>query len=209
MRTFSILGDSYSTYAGWNPEGYAPWYAPEGNAAPNDVRCVEDTWWYGLGDWKLLCNSSYGGSTVCDTGYNGEDSSAYSFVTRMKRDFGQDCEEPDILLIFGGTNDHWAGSPVGDLRFSGWTSEDLKAFAPAFCYMLDYLTQRFPRTRIYNLQNDWIFDPVMCCRITEGCAHYRVKNILLSGIEKQNGHPNRTGMMEIRKQVGQAILMGN
>ena len=40
-RKVSILGDSYSTFQGYNPENYAPFY-PDAN---NDVKLVDQTWW--------------------------------------------------------------------------------------------------------------------------------------------------------------------
>ena len=45
IKTFSVLGDSYSTFEGYIPEGNAWWYSssPQG---PNDVVKVEDTWWH-------------------------------------------------------------------------------------------------------------------------------------------------------------------
>ena len=40
-KKVSILGDSYSTFKDYNPEGYNPFY-PDAN---NDVKEVEQTWW--------------------------------------------------------------------------------------------------------------------------------------------------------------------
>ncbi|MBP5719925.1 MAG: hypothetical protein J6W82_02525, partial [Bacteroidales bacterium] len=40
-KKVSVLGDSYSTFKGSNPDGYAPFY-PDAN---NDVKEVEQTWW--------------------------------------------------------------------------------------------------------------------------------------------------------------------
>ena len=45
IRTVAVLGDSYSTFDGYIPEGNAAWYFthPQGE---NDVVRVEDTWWH-------------------------------------------------------------------------------------------------------------------------------------------------------------------
>ena len=40
-----ILGDSYSTFEGYNPEGYDVWYNNEAKDC-NDLCRVEDCWWY-------------------------------------------------------------------------------------------------------------------------------------------------------------------
>lgn len=45
-------------------------------------------------------NNSYSGSTVCHTGYQKADYSDRSFATRM-----DNLGNPDVLLVFGGTND--------------------------------------------------------------------------------------------------------
>ncbi len=40
-KKVSILGDSYSTFKRFNPEGYAPFY-PDAN---NVVKEADQTWW--------------------------------------------------------------------------------------------------------------------------------------------------------------------
>ena len=39
--------------------------------------------------------------------------------------------DPDIILVFGGTNDSWAGSPIGEYVWADWTDEQLYSFRPA------------------------------------------------------------------------------
>ena len=58
IKTVAILGDSYSTFDGYIPEGNACWYftTPQGE---NDVVSVEQTWWYQFceeGGYELLMN---------------------------------------------------------------------------------------------------------------------------------------------------------
>ena len=106
-KTFSILGDSYSTYKNWIPDDYEAWYTDEGPVAPNDVYCVEQTWWHMFCKEKqltLLQNCSYSGSPVCNTWYDGMDASELSFIKRMKRELVPTHEHnPDFLIVFGGT----------------------------------------------------------------------------------------------------------
>ena len=65
-----IIGDSYSTFEGYIPNGYDCWYdAQRRNIGETDVEKVEQTWWYPLFDGKqnvLLHNESYSGTTVCN-----------------------------------------------------------------------------------------------------------------------------------------------
>lgn len=203
-KTIAILGDSYSTYKGYIPEDYAWWYSDEGNELENDVHGVEETWWFPLFKkykFERIVNSSFSGSTVCYTGYDGQDYSKISFIRRMKREFPA-SEKTDLMIVFGGTNDFWAGSPVGEAIYGGWSEKDFTAFSPAFSYMLHWLRQEHPDTTILNLTNGDITGAVRE-NIEKICAHYKVENLVLTDVEKENGHPNRLGMRQIREQVEQ------
>ena len=112
---------------------------------------MEETWWYRFiheHGFQLERNNSYSGSTVCHTGYEKADYSDRSFITRI-----HNLGTPDIILVFGGTNDSWAGAPIGVYQYDGWTKADLYSFRPAFCYLLASLKQLYPAARIYNITN--------------------------------------------------------
>ncbi len=200
----SILGDSYSTFIGWIPDGYAVWYSP--NQMKTDVHQVENTWWWKLCDkarCTLLRNSSFSGSTICNTGYNGSDATKTSFITRMKKDMGQERvfeAKPQVIFIFGGTNDSWANSPLGLPKYENWTQDDLYQIFPATCYMLDYLKRWNPGARIVFLSNTELkkeFYP----GVKEACQHYGIDFLQLENIAKQSGHPNIEGMEAIANQI--------
>ena len=77
VRTVAILGDSYSTFQGYIPEGNAYWYYVPGKPEPErtDVTDVTQTWWWILTHregYKLGVNDSYSGATVSYTGYDGK-----------------------------------------------------------------------------------------------------------------------------------------
>ena len=208
----SILGDSISTYNNWNPEGYTPWYSDDGNYnESNDISDVKQTWWYKIiNELKatLLINSSYSGTTICNTGYNGNDSSEHSFITRMKNDIGEKKvlqSKPNLIFVFGGTNDTWAGSPVGNLKYNNWTDEDLKSTLPAFCYMIDYLQKWNPGCRIINIINVSVSEEIKQGMIT-ACEYYSIENIVLENISLAGGHPNQEGMTQIKEQIIQKFF---
>ena len=168
----------------------------------NDVKRVEDTWWYLLINehgYQMERNNSYSGSTVCHTGYEKADYSDRSFVTRM-----DNLGNPDVLLVFGGTNDSWAKAPIGSYQYADWTKADLYSFRPAFCRLMDYLTKRYPDTRIYNITNTELSEDVINS-MDEICRHYGVTNIRLRDIDKQWGHPSIKGMKSICEQVWDKI----
>ena len=85
-----IFGDSYSTYSGYIPEGYAVYYSGK-RENPPDVSDVSRTWWHSLiseTGSELVMNNSWSGSTICYTGYNGVDcSKTNSFIYRLERLF--------------------------------------------------------------------------------------------------------------------------
>jgi hypothetical protein len=61
-----IFGDSYSTFKGYVPDGYAVYY-PENDKFETDVKNVCQTWWHqvmGEAGFKLALNNSWSGSTI-------------------------------------------------------------------------------------------------------------------------------------------------
>lgn len=200
-----LLGDSYSTFLGCIPDGFACWYDCDPNR-DTDVNAVEQTWWHQLfsvTDSKLIYNCSWSGSTVCHRGYNGDDVIHNSFVTRfdnMEKDGYFAQNKIDTLLIFGGTNDNWAQSPVGKLQYGSWTTQDLYSALPAFCYLLHRAKETLPNSRIIWILNTEFREEIQN-GILDACRHYDVETIELQDIEKQSGHPNQVGMRQIFQQV--------
>ena len=198
----SILGDSYSTYEGYlTPDTNAVWYWDH-EWDCTDVRSVRQTWWHQLlreTGMKLCVNNSFSGATVCYTGYDGADYSDRSFCTRLNR-----LGSPDIILIFGATNDDWAHSPIGEYKYEGWMRQDLYSFRPAMAYMLEHLIDHYPNVRLYFILNDILSDTINESVMTI-CKHYEVPVIRLHDIDKQCGHPNVKGMRQICEQVKTSI----
>lgn len=203
-KSISILGDSYSTFANWIPEGYAIWY--NSTSEKTDVHQVEDTWWWKLCDkthCTLLMNSSFSGSTICNTGYKGKDATRTSFITRMKKDLGEEkvlSAKPQIIFVFGGTNDSWANSPLGTPQYSDWNTDNLFQTFPAACYMFDYLKRWNPGAKIIFISNNALKKDFYK-GMKEICAHYDIDLIQLENIQKQSGHPNIEGMENISEQI--------
>lgn len=196
-KSVSILGDSYSTYEGYIPSGNWSWYFNNPQQG-NDVNDVTLTWWHKFiseNGYKLCINNSFSGSTVCNTGYNKEDYSDRSFISRM-----DNLGNPDIIFIFGGTNDSWAYSPVGEYQYGEWKEEDLYQFRPAMAYMLDHMTKRYINVKIYFILNTELRD-ITDESVKTICKHYGVEYIELQNIDKIGGHPSVKGMEEINRQI--------
>ena len=197
-KKVSILGDSYSTFKDYNPEGYAPFY-PDAN---NDVKEVEQTWWslyIQANGYQLEKNNSWGGTTICGTGYFHRDVFNSYFISRVDM-----LGDPDIIFLFGGTNDAWARAPMGEYQYSDWTKDDCKSFRPALACLLDMLQRRYPKARVYSILNSELQEEVNES-MRAVCQHYGVQLIELHDIDKQNGHPSISGMKAIFDQLQEAI----
>lgn len=196
--TLAVLGDSYSTFAGFIPKGNACWYNSPADHKRTDVTKVEQTWWWQVaneGGYKLGAIESYSGATVCNTGYRDEDYSDRSFVTRCTN-----LGNPDIILICGATNDSWANAPIGDYKYANWKRVDLYFFRPAMAKMLNDIKLHYPNVEVYFILNTGLKKEINES-VLEVCKHYDVPVIELVDIDKKSSHPSVKGMKAIAQQV--------
>lgn len=202
----SVLGDSYSTFEDFmTPSTNELWYYAKSKPEHTDVTRVQDTWWWQFinnNGMKLCVNNSYSGATIGYQGYDGNDYSARTFIKRM-RELG----DPDIILIFGGTNDSWAYEPVGEYKYSDWKYGDFYTYRPAMAYMLDWLKSHHPNVEIYFIINSELRDDITESSKTI-CDYYKVPYIQLKDIDKISGHPSVKGMKAIAEQVAAVVCSG-
>lgn len=196
--TLAVLGDSYSTFAGFIPKGNACWYNSPADHKRTDVTKVEQTWWWQVaneGGYKLGAIESYSGATICNTGYRDEDYSDRSFVTRCTN-----LGNPDIILICGATNDSWANAPIGDYKYANWKRVDLYFFRPAMAKMLNDIKLHYPNVEVYFILNTELKKEINES-VLEVCKHYDVPVIELVDIDKKSSHPSVKGMKAIAQQA--------
>ena len=195
----SILGDSYSTFKKWIPEGNSTYYPCEN---PDLVTRVEECWWHIVLTalhGKLEKNESWSGSTICHTGYGGNDFKTFSFVTRAGK-----LGDPTLIFICGGTNDSWAESPIGEFKWDNWSVDELYTFRPAMAKMLADIKSFYPQTQVFFILNSGL-KQIVNDSVHEICAHYNVKCVDLADIEKHENHPTVNGMKSIAAQVIKAL----
>ena len=188
----SILGDSLSTYQGYNPTGNLVYYPNENN----DVDSVEKTWWKKVimdSNSVLSINESYSGSKI-----SGTDNS--SFVNRIKN-----LGEPQYLIIHGGTNDLWQNVPAGVLHFDSIESElNTEEFADAYDGLIRKVVLLYPTTNILLIIPHCVTEPYAEI-IKEIADHYKlfgVVDLRKYKFSTANGH-YQTSDMEI---VANAVL---
>ncbi len=202
-KAVSILGDSYSTFEGYvTPETNEMWYYAQGERGRTDVMDVRQTWWHQLisrQGWKFCVNNSYSGSTISYHGYSANDYSKRSFLTRM-----DNLGNPDIIFIFGATNDSWAGAPIGEYQYENLSKANFWTFRPAMARMLEWMTNRYMGADIYFLLNDGLRDDINES-VKTICQHYGVKCVELHDIDKLSGHPSVKGMKQIADQIIEAL----
>jgi hypothetical protein len=201
-----IFGDSYSTYEGHIPAGYAVYYSGHRGAEP-DVSDASKTWWGRLLDAsgaKLVQNNSWSGSTIGYTGYNNSDCShSSSFIYRFEKLLAEgffETNKIDRLFVFGGTNDSWSNAPLGESDKEAIEENDLFCVLPAIKHFVARLADKLPDTKLVIIGNCDIKS-----EITEALAlaaeRAGATYVGLSGIDKVNGHPTELGMEQIKDQI--------
>ncbi len=205
-KSIFILGDSYSTFENYNPEGYAVFYS-ENPSVLTDVSRVEETWWHRFAsetNGTVVRNCSFSGTTICNSGYGGYCPDT-SFIGRFDKlastGFFKD-NHVDLFFIFGGTNDSWAESPVGNLKYNDFSEDDLRSALPAFCYLLMRIKECVPHARVVNILNDVVIKSELTDGYREACRHLGVECVEIGDFDIMEGHPTVLGM----EQIGKAVI---
>lgn len=126
----------------------------------------------------------------------------------MHRDFGALLNQhvvPDFVFIFGGTNDFWNHSPLGEICYGVQQQEKLQRFPPAFCHIMEFLNNHFPQSEFVAILNDDITSSIRDTE-REVCQHFGVHFVELKDIDKQSGHPSKMGMRKIAEQIKPILL---
>lgn len=132
----SIMGDSISTYEGFNPPDYAVYYNKT-NCQKNGLNSVYDTWWAKVNQFlkAYLCvNNSYSGSRVAGLGVSAGCS------THRTSTLHNNSSSPDIILVYLGINDFANGVIL--------QGKDYTCFEQAYDTMLSQLKSHYPRAWI-------------------------------------------------------------
>ena len=205
IKNIMIFGDSYSTFTGYIPDGYAVYYTPMGRPE-TDVTKVEETWWHRVCtdlELNLVLNNSWSGSTLCNTGYQGDCSQTKSFLHRLdvlKEEGFFTAHEIDTVFIFGCTNDSWANAPLGEIGFDHWTKEDLACVCPAICCFIGRIRETLPDANVVFIINTDL-KPQIGEAVKAASEHYGTSCIEMKTIDKRSGHPTIQGMKDIADQV--------
>ena len=207
MITFSVMGDSISSFEGTSPENYAVAYP----MPDSGVYRRDDMWWAHferLTGNTMVCNDSYSGSRVSETGTRPL-WSAFVSDSRIARLKG------DAVIVFGGTNDFGQ-------RAEG--AAPLAVFEAAYKLLIEKIRKALPQAVAYfcvpPVRLDWDLTEKNNCGWTQldlqhtvrsalAAAHAadpNVRSIDLSEIEvdgllADQLHPNKKGMEAIASYI--------
>lgn len=165
-KKLSILGDSISTFAGvsnnaaYNPtlaEHFVYYNTPEKPEAP--VLTQQDTWWQQVLDtlgMELCVNNSSSGTRV-RTNINGQINAGSQ--KRCEQLHNTQGEEPDVILVFLGTNDFTRDfinlGRAKTVDYDALTAAvdagtaNPETVCEAYAVMLYKITQRYPDAEVY------------------------------------------------------------
>ena len=206
--TFAIMGDSYSSFKGYMANANAAtWYpASDHNMNDtNDVENIEQTWWYKFANTynsRLLENNSWSGSTIAYDSYSEglDDGKETSFIQRMNL-----ITTPQLILIYGGTNDSWVAGDtkrddfLGEYKYSDFSESDFIYFRPALAYLLDKLKHKHIGAKIIFMLNSSLNN--IKESVHEICAHYEIGVCEITDIALAHSHPTDEGMTSIAEQL--------
>lgn len=183
---FSILGDSISTLAGYNPVENAVFY-DWSNKRLADIYAPEDTWWgrviETLGG-KLLMNNSWSGSLVCR--HPACEIESYGCSDARTAALGVGDATPDVVMILMGLNDFgWAMRPEAAAG-----EQTLSVFSVAYGAMLEKIRHNFPDAEIWCLTlpvSTWSRNPDFVPPMTRGGWHLTDYNRVICACAEKTG----------------------
>ncbi len=192
--TYSILGDSISTFAGEIPPDFDCFYPREGYS----VTRIDQTWWYKVGEKlgaKLLINNSYSGSRISKTGIEHEHTSAFIDPRRLSL-----IPASDILFVFGGTND------FGQEK----NQASLKRFQHAYRILVQTLAKRNDISKIYFMTPLIRTDIPIHAKNTRGWTQNTLSQTIIDEVRRVNCNKIHViNLFEIPISQGDGMLEDN
>jgi lysophospholipase L1-like esterase len=203
-----LIGDSISTFEGWIPEGYAAYYP----ASSSEIMDVSQTYWYRLiydlmPDAVLDRNLAYSATRVAVIGTN-DNYDRNDFVTRIDQ-IGFD--DPDIVIIHGGTNDRRASTPshvpLGDYGFDLPIDQlDRTCFRSSYVCMVRKIMERHPGVKIVCIIGDTLNTEKyqgLADSIKTIAEHYGFSTVSFTyALESADGvHPNASGAQYMADRI--------
>lgn len=197
----SFFGDSITTYAGFIPENFATYYPTPGC----DVDSVEKTWWHMAATkagYKILANNSYSGTLVSSGANLGNNYERISYLEKNGID-------PDIVVIFMGTNDLTRSVNVNKFKssYASMIDKIKEEYDDVEIYIVNLPYNKYGTSYIslrekYNVAFEELANEkgAVLIDITGEYTVHNVHEMMFAG-----GHPSYKGMQAIADLVWKAI----
>lgn len=225
-KYISFMGDSITTYEGWNNNTYYNSTIGSNAVFYNSTKLasVNDTYWKKTVDeldLKLCVNNSYSGSTTTTLG------SAPGCMTRTANLHNDNLGiVPDIIVLYMGTNDLRRGYELGSFNSvsdiydsaSGEYVGNLTTFAHAYATMVHKVKANYPDADIYVCTishtdvdgSEWAkvitkIADVFNVNLVDFYGATNITDSTLSTYTLDSRHPNKAGMEEMYKCLKKAI----
>lgn len=144
-KKLGIVGDSISTYEGWVPDGYDVYYG-NGGTLPS----VENTYWkIAINELGMVVgNCSWSGSFVSGDSTSTSNANIGTSTKRIN-DLSADGINPDIVLVYMGTNDFLFGKDKGEFNMSSdYVDGNISTFMNAYALLLTKIRKAYPNCKI-------------------------------------------------------------
>ncbi|MDD7202068.1 MAG: SGNH/GDSL hydrolase family protein [Sphaerochaetaceae bacterium] len=200
--TFSVLGDSISTFQGTSDVDFKVHYP----ASNSDVSALSDMWWDIFAKktgWKMVCNDSFSGARVTPTG-------KYPAWSSFVSDRRISLLQGDAAIVFGGTNDLGMLQYTIPYQLFHDTYQELIAKVRRqmpdaelyFCTPLRRLREGFDQKNNEGWSQHQLQDTIRTlvedAMLKDERIHlFDLATIPVTGLLSDGLHPNRKGMVAI------------
>ena len=192
-KSFSIIGDSISTYLNYIPDGFSYFY-PYPTA---DVSNVNMTWWMQVINkmgGTLFANNSYSGSCVSGTA-----SSATKYMDRLEHT-QINGETPDVILVYMGSNDCASGFITAQMFDEDYTVmlENLQKLCPnSEIILMTLLT-----SPLYDVEDQQVYNEIIKTKAKDfNLQLLDCESASLAGHLVDSAHPDYSGMQVFADKV--------
>ena len=147
-KKLAIIGDSISSYIGWVPSTNKVYYTGSNSGVSN----VNEMWWKRVADtlgMEVIQVEAWSGSKVSNINAESSGFIPMSDVSRCQN-LHKDGIEPDVLIIFAGTNDYSkSNAKLGNYPLNGDAPTNNDSFSEGYALMLSRIQERYPNIEIY------------------------------------------------------------
>lgn len=211
QRRIAVFGDSISTFDGYSPSNYGPYYPANDRDGTGTVQSVDKTYWHQViykysRNSILDSNRSWGGTTV---------------VTRPGRTNGflqrvTELQDPDLIIIHGGTNDHNYKSELGTYDWDLTIDQlDETKFRSAYIKLIRRFNQLYPGARLLIVVGDFLSAPY-ALSVIEIATHFgipyadftsggTVQNDKVNIPKSTGSHPDATGHAYMARVIAETL----